>query len=324
MTDFLLSAEQMIAYQRFLNVTLATQQAVGVNRPFYDFMNNIMLVKPALSDEQRTINTTLYEHGGSVGKVNANGEVLGEDYNTDIVATPNIITKEEYAAPFSVAERNIGKLMLVIDSLVQKRDMKEATRIFVDEGFMDRFKKVAINDIYSLLESQTVTIIEGGTSATIYGDTVFATSGTKFNHSNLLAGALDSAMMDSLYNNLHTHVNERGVRYGYTQPKYVFTKASNLATVKKLFYPAETENMQYGQIFNGENGRNSYPFDAVDFTSNITFVGTDDPGLAIEVDYKIPRVIVNKDDKGNAKVLVKMIWGIGWKHREGMVLLNHA
>jgi len=320
------SLEEMLLFREWMISTLSTM-LMAQNTPVHQFMKEITKVKPASSDEQRNLTIALKMRGGTIGQFNAAGTPLGDNYNTAVTAKSNSVFKKEWGGYYSIARRNKGLLDDIMNILLTKTEDRgyRATGTFQQSTEYDELKNIIIADFLAFKESKLKTLIQNGVSATIYGDTVFATSGTTMNFSNLLTSTpADSAMIDSIYKNFHNHKNERGLRLNYTAPKTVLTTNQNLAEMQKLFNPGSANNLQYQNVLTNGTGEAGVRIAQMDFDTNISYIANSAPGIAVQSDTLEPEWYMDFDHFGNLHIIMSQIFEVQMLYRYGQILIQHS
>ena len=326
MTSVLFSNEELLFFQDFMNEYLSTVFTTYQNRPLMAFAERNMQIKPAMSDEQRITQTNLEQDSGTVGLVDANGIPTGLYYNSGISVTPSSISRKEYGAVASFAHRNRGKLNEMIRNVMNLEHNDDtlgtSMKAFAQSQYGEKLRKKMENDLLYHLESAIGTLFDNATTATVFGDTVIANSGTTFNFDNLVSGAVSSATLKTVINLFKKHTNERGIPMNFTTPQWFFCASDYYADWEELL------NLKYGSNVNYRNildiwDDSKKTVDTFPTSSSYSMLFTDASGFAMEADSAMPVARVGQDEYGNLKIVMSWIWGIGWKSRTGIIRISH-
>jgi hypothetical protein len=313
--------EQLTHFEKFVQ-HLVTSFGITGNKPFNAFLNKIRMIhgSPAInSDETRTQRFFKEISTGTVAAVSSAGAYTGIDFNTSRIEYEQLLTMEQMGATFSIAERNIAKLSHFIGTIdTTESGIKSASRSFITLGYGDIIKKEILNKIATKVKTDVTTALTGATVATVYGDTIYANSGTLLNIDNLVEGAFTETTLDTIYNKLAAQVDYYGNSLFNIEPAFFIVDVSKAAECTKIIKNSMTVNESHKNILDYEsaNGAIIVPL-AVG--SGEVYVFTDDPQIVLLAETEEPVVKISFDEFGNMVMRGYFIYKVGFKGRDNTI-----
>lgn len=318
--------EQLTHFQKFVQ-HLVLKFGITGNLPLNAFLNKIRMIhgSPAVnSDETRTQRFFVEVSTGTVAAVSAAGAYTGTDFSASVTQYENLVTIAQQGATYSLAERNIAKLTHFIGSIdTSASGIKNAAIRFINEGYGMMIQTKLLNKIATKVKADLVTILEAGTSDTVYGDTVYASSGTLLNQNNLVTGAFADSSLDSLYNMFAAQQDYEGNGLFHLTPSFFCVDQASLASMTKIIKNSMTVNDAHKNILDFQNA-NGAVIVPLAVSSGVAYVFTDDNPLVFLCETTEPVVKIGFDELGNLVMRAYLIYKFGWSGRQGTAKVTGA
>jgi len=318
-----LTQEQITFAKSFTN-SIINDQAMQVMDGLDVFIENEREIVAATNDNNRVVARRLPVQNGSIGTTDAAGTPSGDNFYPGGDFYEQLVTMTEKVGFYTVPERNIGLLSERLASVNLSTDTGRATatKIFTDLGWGDYIMKDMMAMLKDAEKTALLAVLNALKTTQLYAtDYIVANSGTLLGGDNLSSSAFGDEILDEVIKLSRGMETLRGLKVGFSVPKYFFTLATNLPDAMRLFNPSGTINDQQRQVLNPFGQKTLV--DAVGFNADFSLAIGGAHGIEILMETAQPRILMNTDKYGNLTIQAKRVSGFGASSRADIIQIDH-
>lgn len=208
------------------------------------------------SDRTRDVIIHLSQHNGTTGYVNNAGEGTGIDLNNETNFSDGKGAKREYQTGYTLIERDLGELNRLIGSIMVGGDSLTGQAAYAKamrSPFVANIRKNLIDEHYYFRRKNFYDLIDNGQSTTtVFGQILFALTGSVDNVNNLYSGAVSDASLKAVLDKMLTQKDYRGREVMYTEPEFILSDASKLSSLMEILrsrLTVDDNERKIGDIF---------------------------------------------------------------------------
>jgi len=288
------------------------------------FIQRERQIVPATNDHNRVIARRIAVQNGTIGATDAAGTPQGDNFYDGGDFYEQLITMTEKVGFYTIPERNIGLLSERLSGVNLSTNSGRATaqKIFDEFGWGDFIRKDMIAMLKDAEKTALLAILNALKTTQLYAtDYAVANSGTLLGGDNLASQSFGDEILDEVIKLSRGMETQRGLKTGFSIPKYFFTLATNLPDALRLFKPQMTINQNQRQVLQAWGDQTLV--DAVGFNADFSLAIGGAHGIEVLMESAEPRVLFGTDKYGNLTIQVKRVSGFGVSSRADIIQIDH-